>query len=245
MALNFEVRLDVIRMSNKLAVMTSLHSDKVLQLRQLLADRFGKPELAPEKSYETGLSALNDVGIPKASLTEIVSSTKAGPGGGLLLYGLLHAAIKKGERIVLIDGKGAFRPKCLPQADLNRMLWMRCNEAAEAIKAADLAVRDGNLPLIILLLTLNPLRELRRIPATAWHRLQMLAEKSATTLLVFTPDSQIGCARLRLSVSGSFPLDRLHVCRDELLPSLQVQVERRRMGEGRRSSEELRRSACA
>jgi hypothetical protein len=220
-------------------------SDKVLQLRQLLADRFGRPELVREECFETGLPALNEVGIPKASLTEVVSSTTEGPGGGLLLYGLLHTAIRKGERVILIDGKNAFRPKGLPQADLNRLLWTRCWQASEAIKVADLAVRDGNMSLVILLLTLNPAGELRHIPATAWHRLQMLAEKSAVTLLVFTPASQIGCARLRLSVAGSFPLDRLHICRDELLPGLKVRVERRRLGEERRSDEELRRSVCA
>ena len=220
-------------------------SDKILHLRQLLADRFGRGELAEEEVYATGLAALDEAGIPKAALTEIVSATAAGPGGGLLLYGLLHAAIQRGERVILIDGKSGFSPRGLPQADLNRLLWMQCREAWEAIKAADLAVRDGNVPLVILLLTLNPPGELRRIPATVWHRLQMLAEKSAVTLLAFTPEAMIGCARLRLSVGGAFPLDRLHVCRDELLPALTVRVERRRMNAGRRSDEELRRAACA
>jgi hypothetical protein len=220
-------------------------SDKVLQLRQLLSARFGRDELAEKEVYSTGLAVLDEVGIPKAALTEIVSTTSMGPGGGLLLYGLLHAAIQKGERIILIDGKNGFSPKVLPQIELKRLLWMRCGEALEAIKAADLAVRDGNVPLVILLLTLNPSGELRRIPATAWHRLQMLAEKSAVTLLVFTPEAQIGCARLRLSVGGAFPLDKLHVRRDELLPALAVRVERRRMGAGRRLDEELRRASCA
>jgi hypothetical protein len=114
------------------------------------------------------------------------------------------------------------------------------------MKAADLAVRDGNIPLVVLLLTLNPPAELRRIPATAWHRLQMLAEKSSVTLMVFTPQAQIGCARLRLSVSGTFPLEKLHECRRELLPTLEIQVARRRTGSGRKSEdEELRRTACA
>jgi hypothetical protein len=180
-------------------------SEKVLQLRQLLADRFGRGELAEEEVYVTGLPALDEIGIPNAALTEIVSSTTTGPGGGLLLYGLLHASIQKGERIILIDGKNGFAPKGLPPVDLKRLLWTRCREACEAIKAADLAVRDGNMPLVILLLTLNSPGELRRIPATAWHRLQMLAEKSTVTVLVFTPEAQIGCARLRLSVGGAFP----------------------------------------
>ena len=220
-------------------------SDKILQLRELLADRFGRGEMAEEEAYATGLPALDETGIPQAALTEIVSATTSGPGGGLLLYGLLHAAIQKGERIILIDGKDGFSPQGLPVADLNRLLWTRCRNAWEAIKAADLVVRDGNVPLVILLLTLNPSGELRRIPATVWHRLQMLAEKSVVTLLVFTPEAQIGCARLRLSVGGAFPLDQLHVRRDELLPALQVQVERRRLGAGRRAHEELRRASCA
>ena len=123
-------------------------------------------------------------------MTEVVCS---GPGGALLLYGLLHAALGI-ERVVLIDGKDSFAPKGLPPADLSRLLWTRCHHAGEAIKAADLTIRDGNIPLVVLLLTLNAVVELRKIPATAWHRLQMLAEKSAVTVLVFSPYAQVGCA---------------------------------------------------
>ncbi len=186
-----------------------------------------------EGGYATGLPVLDDHGLPRAALTEIVSSPAAGPGGGLLLYGLLNAALHKGERVILIDGTSGFDPRGLPQAALNRLLWTRCRTAWEAVKAADLAVRDGNVPLVVLLLMLQAPAELRRVPATAWHRLQMLCEKSAVTLLAFTPQAQIGCARLRLSAGGAFPLDRLHVCRDELLPALAVRVERRRAGAGR------------
>jgi hypothetical protein len=220
-------------------------SAKVIQLRQLLADRFRETALPPEESHATGLPALDQLGVPKAALTEIVAAPSAGPGGGLLLYGLLHAALGQGERVILIDGKNVFAPRGLPPAELKRLLWMRCREAGEAIKAADLAVRDGNVPLVVLVLTLNPPAELRRIPATAWHRLQMLCEKSAVTLLAFTPQAQIGCARLRLSAGGAFPLDELHVGREELLPALTVRVERRRLGAGRRLDEELRGASCA
>ena len=221
-------------------------SDKVLHLRQLLAERFRPASLPREEAYSTGLAALDEAGVPQAAITEIVSSVASGPGGSLLLFGLLHAAIGKGERIILIDGKDAFAPKSLPCADLKRLLWTRCHDAWEAIKAADLAIRDGNFPLVILLLTLNPAAELRRIPAAVWHRLHMLAEKSAVTVLVFSPHAQVGCARLRVAVGGTFPLARLHRCRAELLPALHLQVERRRMSRERRcDDEDLRRSACA
>jgi hypothetical protein len=217
-------------------------SAKIVQLRQLLAERLGKPSAAEHDTFATGLAELDRVGIPTAAVTEIVSAT----GGGLLLYALLHAVLQKGQRVILIDGKSAFAPHSLPPADLKRLLWIRCRVAWEAIKAADLAVRDGNVPLVVLLLTLNAAGELRRLPANAWHRLQMLAEKSAVTLIAFTPGAQIGCARLRLSVGGAFPLDRLHIDRDELIPELKIQLERRRITGGeRRPDEDLRRAACA
>ena len=147
---------------------------------------------------------------------------------------------------MLIDGKDAFAPEGLPPAHRKRLLWMRCHNAWETIKAADLAIRDGNVPLVVVLLTLNPVSELRRIPATAWHRLQMLAEKSAVTVFVFSPYAQVGCAKLRVSVHGAFPLAKLHRCREQLLPALQIQVERRRVSRERRwEDEEICRPACA
>ena len=216
-------------------------SNRVLELRQLLAERFGQHAALPEESvYETGMPALDEIGMPRGALSEVVAE---GPGGSLLLYGLLHAVLARGERAILIDGRDSFAPTGLPQAELNRLLWVRCRAAWQAVKAADLAVRDGNVPLVLMLLTLNPAAELRRIPATAWHRLQMLAEKSGVALLVFTPAAQIGCAQLRLTAGGSFPLARLQMARAELVAGLQVQVRRRRRG--RRDDEELRGAVCA
>ena len=203
---------------------------KVLQLRQLLADRFGPSKLAEEEIYVTGLTALDKIGIPRAAVTEIISS---GASGTLLLYGLLHALIQKGERVILIDGADSFGPEGLPQSDLDRLLWLRCISATEVIKAADLVVRDGNIPVIILLLTLNSEGELRKVPSTAWHRIQMMTEKSGVSTLVFSARAQVGCAQLRLSVSGSFPVPKLHGLRDELLPFLSLQVERRRVRQER------------
>jgi hypothetical protein len=221
-------------------------SEKVQHLRQLLAERFQPSTPCSEKSYQTGFAPLDQVGIPQGALTEIVTSPSSGPGGSLLLYGLLHALAQKGERVVLIDGKDSFAPKGLPQESLNQLLWNRCHHASEAVKAADLIIRDGNLPLTLVLLNLNPPGELRRIPATVWHRLQMLAEKSSTTVMIFSPHAQVGCARLRLSVGGAFPLTKLHRCRTELLSSFTLEVERRRFArEERLENENLRRPLCA
>ena len=220
-------------------------SDKVLHLRQLLAERFKEASLPSQETYATGLPALDDIGLPRGALTEVVASNSSNPGGTLLFYALLHAVLRQGERVILVDGKNSFVPNGVSPSDLPHLLWVRCHQAWEAIKATDLAVRDGNIPLVVVFLALNPPGELRKIPAPSWHRLQLLAEKSDATVLVFTPQAQVGCARLRLSVDGSFPLKKLHVARAGLVSSLNLHVARRRIGQERSTDEAIRRAACA
>ena len=218
-------------------------SEKIFNLRLLLEDRFGKNHFRNENVFLTGLPTLDEMGLPCSAITEIIASPLAGSGGMLLLYSLLHTLAQRGERIAVVDGTRSFQPKALPQGDLQRLLLIRCHSAKEALHAVDLTARDGNFPLIILLLTLHPPSELKRIPATAWYRLQMLLEKSSAALLAFTAFPQVGCARLRLSVRSDFPLSGLHRCRTDLIHGLQLRVERRRIE--RKDDEALCRSISA
>lgn len=198
--------------------------EKILLLRRLLEEKHGSAALASSGSLDTGLESLDRFHLAKGSLTEVVADSRH-PGGALLLAGLLAKAVPR-HRVALIDGRDAFDPIGMPEG--TAFLWIRCASAPQAVKAADLVVRDGNISLAIMLLTLNPASELRRIQANIWHRLQMLAEKSGTAFLVFTPSAQIGNARMRLSVSGHFPLGAIESTRNELEPRLALSVERRR-----------------
>jgi hypothetical protein len=110
------------------------------------------------------------------------------------------------------------------------------------MQAVDLLARDGNFPVVILLLGLNPPSELRRLPSSTWHRLNMLAEKSAAALMAFTASPLIGCARLRLSVQADLSWGKLHVPRSGLVSQLALRVERRRE---RHADEEVRGVICA
>ncbi len=203
-------------------------ADKIIQLRALLAERHGPAAVLHASRLETGLDALDRLDLPQGSLTEIVADPIAS-GGALLLAALLKSAAER-HRVALIDGKDAFDPATIPAG--TRVLWVRCSDALQAAKAADLVVRDGNVSLTILFLTLNPPSEMRRIHANTWHRLQMLAEKAGTALLAFTSSAQIGNARLRLTISGHFPLGSVEVSRARLEPQLSLAVERRRMSTG-------------
>ncbi len=219
----------------------SLASEKVIQLRQLLAERFGNGGLPADEVFLTGIPLLDEQGISRGAITEVVMSAARGA-GMLLLCGLLHSLAKRSERVAVVDGRDSLHPCGLSQGDLQRVLWTRCASAREAMQTADLLARDGNFPVIILLLGLNPSSELRRLPGTIWHRMQMLAEKSGAALMVFTSFPLVGCARLRLSVKADFPLGKLHVPRLELAKRLALQVERRRERNG---DEALRRAVCA
>ena len=203
-------------------------SEKIIQLRRLLEEKHGQSGVLQASVLATGLDVLDQLELSNGSLTEIVSDP-CHPGGALLLAALIKAAETR-HRVALIDGRNAFDPSTVPLGI--RLLWVRCENAVEAAKAADMIARDGNLSLTILLLTLNSPSELRRIHANTWHRLQMLAEKSGTALLAFTPSAQIGNAKVRLSVSGHFPLGAVEVFRDELEPRISLRMERRRISTG-------------
>ena len=71
------------------------------------------------------------------------------------------------------------------------------------MQAADLLLRDGNFPLVILDLVLNPVEELRKIPPSNWYRLQRLVEPAPTAFLVLTPRSMISSAQWKLSSGES------------------------------------------
>src|SRR4030095_14707706 len=107
----------------------------------------------------------------------------------------LRQAHELGQWLVLVDGQDCFDPTCLEPEILSRLLWVRCVDIAEALKATDLLARDENLPMIVLDLRLNPAAQLRKIPATAWYRFQRLIEHRAATLLVFTPQPLVSGAR--------------------------------------------------
>jgi hypothetical protein len=104
------------------------------------------------------------------------------------------------------------------------MLWVLCASAQQAIKATDLLLRDGNLPLI--LLDLQPLsrKELRRIPATTWHRFQRLIEQTTTALVVLSPQPIVEGAKIRLTVRHRWNIQALRQRRRLLLEAMDVQV---------------------
>src|SRR6185369_11459066 len=121
--------------------------------------------------------------------------------------------------------------------DLSRLLWVRCRSAGEALKAADLLLRDSNLPLVLLDLAANPLAQLRKISATTWYRFQRILEPTSTVCLVLTPRAMVSPARTRVVLHSRFSLDVLESEPAELLRELKVEVTETHLNENRESLE--------
>jgi hypothetical protein len=136
----------------------------------------------------------------------------------------VRAAQRDHYFVALIDGRDSFDPQPLGNACLRHLLWVRCNKALEAIKAADLLLRDGNFPLVIVDLVLNAADELRKIPQTSWYRLQRLVEPTSTAFLVLSRQSMVGSAQLKLVLENQWTLATFE--EENALSRLQVRIQR-------------------
>ena len=221
---------------------------RVIQLRQLLKEkmpelRLGVDELPAQRSlhWSTGVPQVDeplDGGLPKGGLTEIVALQR-GSGSALLLHALLHQAAREHQIIALIDGADSFDVTRVEEGILSRLLWVRCHSADEALRAADLLSRDQNLPLLLLDLVANPMKSLRRIPATTWFRFQRIIEPTSTVCAVLTPQAMVGPAQVRITLQPSrFSVQTFERQPAELLRELKLEISDSRRQ--RQSSERLR-----
>ena len=201
-------------------------SAKIIDLRKLLAERFPHPPLTTATRLVTGLPCLdqpNGGGLPRSALTELITPQTTA-GSASLIHALIEGAYRSNYFLTLIDGRDSFDPCGLDNSSLRCLLWVRCRQASETIRAADLLLRDGNFPLVIVDLVLNVPEELRKIPQTAWYRLQRLAELIPTACLVLTRYEMVGSAQLKLVLENSWDLESLE--NQDAISQLRIVVKR-------------------
>lgn len=203
---------------------------KVIDLRQLLAERFPQTVAPAADRLATGLATIDQAlggGLPKNAITEL-SSPNPSAGSALVIHALLQNAHRAGYFLALVDGRDSFDPQPAGNPKLRNLLWLRCGKAVEAVQAADLLLRDGNFPLVVLDLVLNASDELRKVPQTNWYRLQRLVEAAPVAFLVLTRTSIISSAQLKLTLDNSWRLADLE--QGELAARLIIQVKRAQGG---------------
>lgn len=190
---------------------------QIRALQSLLAEKF--PAVATKPG---GIFPLKPgCELRRGVVTEFSSSTG---NGALFLHALLAAARESHTFAALIDAGRTFDPTSYAAAALARLLWVQCESAEQAVKAADLLLRDGNLPLLALDFQALPPRALQRIPASTWHRFHRLAEQSTAAFVILTTQPMIEGAKARLAVRQRWSLRDLRQRRRELLAQAEWQT---------------------
>lgn len=199
---------------------------RIVDLRKVLAERFPQRPSLPTSVLATGLAFLDEIlggGFPKNAITELISPHRSA-GSASLIHMMLQSAQRDRYFIALIDGSDSFDPESCARFCLPHLLWVRCRNTFEAIKAADFLLRDGNFPLVILDLVLNAVDELRKIPQTSWYRLQRLVESTPSACLILSRRSMVSSAQLKIVLENSWRLKDLER-KDPTLP-FPVRIER-------------------
>ena len=151
-------------------------------------------------------------GLPRGQLSEL--SGPSSSGRMTLLLQLMSAATRRGEIVALVDTCDRLDVASAAAAgvDLDRMLWIRGDEAGDrgletavdrALKALNLVLQAGGFSLVAIDLADVPPVRLKQIPFTTWPRVQRVIEGSDTACLLLTPEPLARSAGgLTLSLAG-------------------------------------------
>jgi hypothetical protein len=210
------------------AVLPARGASNAAALRELLAERFPEAKRPGAGALPTGVPALDEAlggGLPVGRLTEVVSAAPSG-GGQLVLAQVLATTRARRGRAALVDADEGFDPAALAGECLRHLVWVRGRGLLRALQAAELLIRDGNFALVALDLRGVPAGEWRRVPPTAWYRLQRAAEPGEAAVLVQTGEARVPAAAYRLILTRSFGLAALEETRGELARRLEPELVR-------------------
>jgi recombination protein RecA len=156
------------------------------------------------KNVETASAGISEIdslagGLPRGSLTEI--SGPAGAGRMSLLTSVLASRTAHAEACALIDGRDSFDPHSAEAAgvELARLLWVRCRNIDQALRATDLLIQGGGFGFIALDLCDIAPEIVRHVPLNAWFRFRRAVEDTPTIFLVLDQEPNTrSCASLAL-----------------------------------------------
>jgi recombination protein RecA len=182
----------------------TLRSDVELSLAGRVVSPFGYRD---RKSVETVLTGIPEIdalagGFPRGALTEICGSPCSGR--TTVLLSALAARTAEAEVCALIDARDSFDPRSAEAAgvELQRLLWVRCRNIDQSLRAADLLIQGGGFGFIALDLSDVAPETVRQVPLNAWFRFRRAVEDTSTVLLVLEQESNAKtCASLVLRMS--------------------------------------------
>jgi recombination protein RecA len=180
-----------------------------LQVETALAGRVVAPlEYRNRQVVETvsaGIAAVDELtgGLPRGCLTEIFGEPCSGRTS--LLLAALAARTNEAEVCALVDGRDAFDPAAALAVGVNlrQLLWVRCKNIDQALRATDLLIQGGGFGLLALDLSDIAPRLVRQVPLNVWFRFRRAVENTPTILFLMAQESNAKtCASLVLRMEG-------------------------------------------
>ncbi len=117
----------------------------------------------------------------------------------------LAARTAEGETCALIDARDSFDPAVASAAGvaLERVLWVRCQNADQALRATDLLIQAGGFGLVAVDLSDVAPKIVRYVPLNAWFRFRRAVEDTPTVLMVLEQEANAKtCASLVLRLEA-------------------------------------------
>jgi hypothetical protein len=145
--------------------------------------------------------------VPRGAITEIYGPATSGKTS--FLHTFLGMATLQGEFCALVDATNSFDP--IAAASLNsdptRLLWVRCINAVQALKSADLLVHSGGWGVIVLDLDDISPQTVQKLPISYWYRFRRAVENTPTAFIVLEKEPFVkNCAAMMLEIPSAKPV---------------------------------------
>jgi recombination protein RecA len=187
------------------ASLAALRSKIELDLRGRVISPFNYRDRNVFEIVSTGIPEIDALvgGFPRGAMTEICGPPCSGRTS--LLVSALAARTADGEACALVDARDSFDPYLASAAGvaLNQLLWVRCQNADQALLAADLLIQSGGFGLVAVDLSDIAPKIVRYVPLNAWFRFRRAVKDTPTILMVMEQEANAKtCASLVLRLKA-------------------------------------------
>ena len=185
--------------------LAALRSKIELDLRGRVVFPFNYRDRNVFEIVSTGIPEIDAAvgGLPRGALTEICGPPCSGRTS--LLISALAARTAEGEACALVDARDSFDPYLANAAGvaLKQLLWVRCQNADQALRATDLLIQGGGFGLVAVDLSDIAPKIVRYVPLNAWFRFRRAVEDTPTILMVMEQEANAKtCASLVLRLKA-------------------------------------------
>jgi len=185
--------------------LAALRSKIELDLRGRVLSPFNYRDRNVFEVVSTGIPSLDAAvgGLPRGAMTEICGPPCSGRTS--LLLSALAARTADGEACALVDARDSFYPSLASATGvaLEKLLWVRCQNADQALRAADLLIQSGGFGLVAVDLSDVAPKIMRYVPLNTWFRFRRAVEDTPTILMVIEQEANAKtCASLVLRLKA-------------------------------------------